>query len=563
MVVYRPRVQSSSESSSESTGRAKRRWLRHLNSTNDHPSSPHSSSSRWKGNHHENLLFPAQQADECQRPSILDQVCCRLAGGYLNMDSEELSARTFAFTIGPRRFLFRMCEEKVQCTGNLKMRSHELVDIVRLDVQHIPPCGYGDGDRKFMTLKLGLSRAEEEAEEVVRRSLSNAVVVTFNWFNPSGIVEYFTLGRRLLDPHLVQLMPEEYPKVAVGDIYKEVSETFYHTTGVERLLKRVKKEEKTMIVCGFSLGGSISLCVSIMMDRVVGDASAPIRVVTFGAPRTGNLSFGHLCKQKLHPESANYVLTCGTKQSTDVGGGYWSQISDLGTLMCTPGSVPDGDCDSDAILPLTSKGSHAGSQEDVEWALPGCMSANVDDKLFRGCTISDTNFICAPNVGSCFTGGDNEPVIRNQKIIGTSQTMSDIVMNTLYDPVCISQPSLTGAGTHGEDLLEDTKHLSGQLTSYASCNPFTKLFLQELGMWRWPGTEDYHNWRSLEATCEYSVKNQSLLRTFGNFIARRSPFNERYNIAFNRLHSISTYYSAMLGLDASCSINQSDWNIIY
>jgi len=458
----------------------------------------------WRKNRTENIinLDGSDNFDEAFQPCLIDQVCCRLIGSYLN-DGVDVT-RKFSFRIGSNKFSFEPCTERVECTKNMKMRCYELIDAESFEDLW--------SDNFSDTVDL----------------LKNSVIITFNWFNPTGILDYISLGKRLLDPRLVQLSSTKYPSVQIGDIYKELAEIFYETNAFKRLLRRMKKQGKHVIISGFSLGGAISLGISSFVHEFYSgrknnsfvDPSKKVRVVTFGAPRTGNDAFVHYCNEILHPLSACYVMSSNGGNTTDM------------ILK-----------DSDDLVTDKKKSSWSLMSHCVQQTSNALDSRNLlNEPTFNSLSIicrgvedgnrSSSGFIS--KIG-CNDACDAAGKDRNSGV-GKAIRRQESLM---YDPVCISQVSKE---CHDDNLL-----LNGGRSSYAIANPNTMLMIKELGLYRSLNNADLLYWKWLESSGEYMV-DQGLAKTMMNFISRRSPFAAKFDEAFNELHSISVYYATMLGI---------------
>jgi len=454
-------------------------------------------------NQAENIINQSDDYDQVYRPCLIDQICCRLIGSYLN-DGVDVT-RKFSFRIGFDKFTFEPCSERVECTKNMKMRCYELIDAECYD------------DIQANNVKFN------EAVALMKKS----VIITFNWFNPTGILDYISLGKRLLDPRLTQLS-SKYPNVQIGDIYKELAEIFYETNAFKRLLKRVKKQGKRILISGFSLGGAISLAISPFVHEFYAghksnnsvDPSKKVRVVTFGSPRTGNDAYVHYCNEILHADSACYVMSSN--------GGNTDMIF----------------LDKDNDIVSSPKKNH--------WSLmSNCvnLTSNVLDSrnLLNESQYNSMSIICRgiedqnhKSDGFISKLGCNEGCRmtsdRLNRGAGAAVKRQESLM---YDPVCIAQISNED---HDENLL-----LDGSKSSYAIANPNTYLMIKELGLFRPLNNADLLYWKWLESSSEYML-DQGLAKTVVNFISRRSPFTAKFDEAFNELHSISVYYAAMLGL---------------
>jgi len=147
---------------------------------------------------------------------------------------------------------------------------------------------------------------------IFKRSVSDSQVETilaFNWFAPTGITDYVTLGWSLISQSI------NTTDGLLSDFATDAAAQFGTNGLVESEIKNLSAND-TITITGFSMGGVVSHGMANHLVQRFDISPARIKVISFGSSRPGSKLL-HESFEKFNAESMNVVLINRTVSGTE------------------------------------------------------------------------------------------------------------------------------------------------------------------------------------------------------------------------------------------------------
>lgn len=371
------------------------------------------------------------------------------------------------------------------------------------------------------------------------------VFIAFNWFSPTGIWDYLSLGLRLLvtpgrmdkefglcsefamtqatrfmnDPGMWEFLHElnlgYVPKVATSaqrncvlDHHQRQQQQANGSSTVEGLasfgaaagfLHRHILHGRKVTLTGFSMGGSIAHAFAFLLKESK-NLPQDIRVVGFGAPRPGNDELTRWFHTNLTPDSLNVILA--SEEPVALG-------SSNGGDPSLP--VPSEDNEAVVSTPTLTQVPPEGPTD--------CQKCNPRVIVTPSACVGQ-GFGCLP----VWTSPASSPVTGAAIAFIHDETEDDPIQNPtmlLYDPVTRSPSSLRGFDVHPNAyvIVQQRKGIMTHVTDFER--------------------------ERLKAMDDQSSAETSTISALVGIAVRGSPFSVDVSRGLDKLHSILKYYDAL------------------